>query len=290
MQVNRELERSAGPSRESVVNKPEQIAGQVGAKAASKPDLQTATPATSQAIAVSTAGAARISSVGQAPSSATSAEKIGQLLGGKGQLQPTRAATPSVPVDSQQAASQKNSSQGRSTTARLEQPATSRSSATDVETTKRSEFENLVKNIRMNRGIKSSSATIRLNPPELGRLKIHAQMKDDALSVRVEAMSASTRSLISERSDELVAALRERGIDVERFEVIRLETEQGSASRDEDGSSTALDQRETDHEEGRQASERTNERAVEGPRATEATDREFVEDTVGQKAQLDVRI
>ncbi|NOX58274.1 MAG: hypothetical protein GXP29_05370, partial [Planctomycetes bacterium] len=80
-QVNRELERSAGPSREPVVNKPEQVAGQAGAKAASKPDLQTATPATSQAIAVSTAGAARISSVGQAPSSATSAEKIGQLLG-----------------------------------------------------------------------------------------------------------------------------------------------------------------------------------------------------------------
>jgi flagellar hook-length control protein FliK len=80
-------------------------------------------------------------------------------------------------------------------------------------------FEHLIKSIRLNVGAKSSSATIRLNPPELGRMRIDLRMAEQSLQVKVEVATPRARELITARANELVTALREHGIQVERFEV-----------------------------------------------------------------------
>ncbi|GJM25485.1 MAG: hypothetical protein DHS20C16_19000 [Phycisphaerae bacterium] len=195
-------------------------------------DRSNSNAAPSKAIAVQTTGAAAAANDSSSSKQATSAQRIGQLLAGKTSALATQTAGSEAQTQIGREPSSKNAAQSQSGKARSTGQAQGRTPAEGPEQTKRSEFETLVKSIRMNRGTKSSSATIRLNPPELGKMKIHAQMSDDVLRVRVEAASSAARSLLTERSSELLAALSERGIDVDRFEVVqpeaaRMDLEQG---------------------------------------------------------------
>lgn len=60
---------------------------------------------------------------------------------------------------------------------------------------------------------------LQLDPPELGRLHIHAAMNDGALTLRVRAQTAAAQEIVASRLDELRSGLREQGIRVERAEV-----------------------------------------------------------------------
>ena len=102
------------------------------------------------------------------------------------------------------------------------------SSAADSENTKkptsenirRSEFNRLINQVRLNRGTKTSSATIRLDPPEMGKLKVDVRMVEDVLSVRIETAKPEARQVLQERAGELLAALKEHRIEVDKFEVV----------------------------------------------------------------------
>lgn len=91
---------------------------------------------------------------------------------------------------------------------------------TDDETSaRRGEFAKLMRNVRLNVGQKQSSATIQMNPPQLGRLRIDVRMIDQRLSVQVETQTPESRALMTERAGELIDALRAGGIEVEQFEI-----------------------------------------------------------------------
>jgi len=91
---------------------------------------------------------------------------------------------------------------------------------TDEETSaRRTEFAKLMRNVRLNVGQRQSSATIQMNPPQLGRMKIDVRMTDQRLSVQVETHTIEGRTLMTERASELIDALRAGGIEVERFEI-----------------------------------------------------------------------
>lgn len=61
---------------------------------------------------------------------------------------------------------------------------------------------------------------LQLNPPELGRLIVDLRLDKDNLELRIKADRADVRDLLRSQADTLVAALREHGISVKRFEVI----------------------------------------------------------------------
>jgi len=88
----------------------------------------------------------------------------------------------------------------------------------------------MVETLRMSANQRVSSATMRLDPPELGQLRVHVRMEDDALHVRVEATTQRGLELIASRSAELAAALREHGIHVQHFDVVAAVDTGGDAS------------------------------------------------------------
>jgi flagellar hook-length control protein FliK len=218
-------------------------------------DRSNSIAASSKAIPVATTGAAAASANQTSSQPPTSAQRIGELLSGKTTAQVVRAVGSEVQTVAGREPTSKSALQNQSAKAPSNGPAQKGSQADGPEQTKRSEFESLVKSIRMNRGTKSSSATIRLNPPELGKMKIHAQMSDDVLRVRIEAASSSARHLLTERSSELLAALRERGIDVHRFEVIQPEPVQTDLRQGDEQGANVSDQSFDVQGDGQQAAD-----------------------------------
>lgn len=81
------------------------------------------------------------------------------------------------------------------------------------------EFADLVKSIRMNVGFRRSSAKLQLNPPNLGRVQIDIQMRDNVLQISVRTESDEAAAVLRERADMLRAALEHYGIQIDRFDI-----------------------------------------------------------------------
>jgi len=81
------------------------------------------------------------------------------------------------------------------------------------------DFDKVVELVRANVGTKNSTFTIQLEPPELGRIRLHAALHDDALTVRVQVETQAARSILESRLGELRQALDRQGISMEKFEI-----------------------------------------------------------------------
>lgn len=104
----------------------------------------------------------------------------------------------------------------------------------------RSEFERLVRTIRMQVGPKQSTARLHLRPPELGRIRIDTRMTGNRLEVLVQTQTADARELLQSRMTDLQAALERLGVRMERFELTATAQEwEGNSSdgRADDGRS-----------------------------------------------------
>lgn len=247
----------------------------------------------SKAISVSTTGAAAAANNQAVAKQGSTAQRIGQMLAGKATTQVARGSGTEAQAQVAREPSAKGATQNQTAKARSNSQAQGRSTAEGPEQTKRSEFESLVKSIRLNRGTKSSSATIRLNPPELGKMKIHAQMSDDVLRVRVEASSNEARHLLSERSNELLEALRDRGINVDRFEVVRPESARADLQQGSDQDSNLPDQSLATQSDGQQAANTHARHDSDLPQHLSAQEETQVQDdmvTVAHDARLDVMV
>ncbi len=71
-------------------------------------------------------------------------------------------------------------------------------------------------------------ATLKLDPPELGQLRIDIRMHEAGMTLRVDAENAAAAKLIEARLPELKDALSVHGIRVERSEIIVRTTETGN--------------------------------------------------------------
>jgi flagellar hook-length control protein FliK len=80
-------------------------------------------------------------------------------------------------------------------------------------------FDQLVRALRLRTTARSSSATVRLEPPELGRMLVEVHMDRDALRIAVRTETDAAREIVQHRAAELNAALQRQGIWVQRFEV-----------------------------------------------------------------------
>ncbi len=84
---------------------------------------------------------------------------------------------------------------------------------------RRSEFEALVRSIRLFSGPRRSTARIQLDPPELGRIRVDLRMVDRKLEISVLTHSEAAKAVMQERADLLRTALEHHGIHVEQFDI-----------------------------------------------------------------------
>ncbi len=155
----------------------------------------------------------------------TPAQQVAQLLGAgrAGEVESGRAPTlPAATTNGRQGAADPKTMGRTSSGARSEENSSARQSAgTDAKTSEasRSTFDELVRSIRLQTGARRSSARLQLDPPELGRVYVNIRVEGEQLRIDVRTETAAARELLSGRAEQLVTALEQHGIQVERFEV-----------------------------------------------------------------------
>ncbi|MEW4562245.1 flagellar hook-length control protein FliK [Bremerella sp. JC770] len=122
------------------------------------------------------------------------------------------------------------------------------------------------------------SIKIRLNPSELGQLKVEIKIENGNMTAKIEAENAATRQVLLENLPQLRERLAEANINVQQFEVELM----GQQTPQDGSASTFADQ--SDEQGGSQAGTRHGTEAI-GEEETTASQRE----TVNKEAERDSR-
>ena len=96
------------------------------------------------------------------------------------------------------------------------------SESTESRTTdpaQRSDFDRLVRSVRLNLGGTRSTARLRLDPPELGRIDIEARLDGQRLELLVRTETNAAGELLRSRVAQLRTALGQHGLWIDRFDV-----------------------------------------------------------------------
>jgi len=170
-------------------------------------------------------GSVAPAATGPRSSAANSAQQVAQLLASSraGDVESIRPVQPASGLSGQNASKgQHNGPQpgsvGQQGRAGPGEASTSHAGV-KAEPAQRSPFEKLVRAIRLQTGVKSSSARMHLHPPELGRLHVELRVDGDKIQIDVRTETDSARDLVYERAARLTQALERQGIHVGRFDV-----------------------------------------------------------------------
>jgi flagellar hook-length control protein FliK len=137
-----------------------------------------------RASATSPSGSATIAGAGRA-SPATAAPHDMQRLGATG---PKVAGRPSAPPEPEPRSSDAN-------------------------------IERIVRYLHTRIGKERSVATLRLDPPELGTIRLRMDLRNDQLSLEVETHTAAAQQLLADQAETLRRSLEVSGIHLERLEI-----------------------------------------------------------------------
>lgn len=179
------------------------------------------------------------------------AQQVGQVLAASrgGEVESARAIQPAQEATHTrtQSADQKNSASTLTKSPGDSKPFSSTTKQT--ESTTRSEFDQLVRSIRMKPGLWQSSAKLRLDPPSLGAINIDVRLvgKKIEISVKTESLEAAER--LSQQAAKLKSALQQQGIFIERFDV-SMEDTPHQTDRESESSladTTTQDRQESNH-------------------------------------------
>jgi len=120
--------------------------------------------------------------------------------------------------------------------------------------------ERILRFIQTRVGKDHSTATLRLDPPELGSLRIQLDLCDDELTVQMEARSDAARRVLAEQLDALRQGLESAGLHVAHVELRVAAAPQAELAGDatpqnawtgaQDASPQSRDQSAADHEAG----------------------------------------
>ncbi len=127
--------------------------------------------------------------------------------------------------------------------------------------------------------VKREGGTIvmRLNPENLGLLKVRVETKAGSVNARVEASESSARKLLVDDVESLRSALEAHGVCVEKIEIVRMDDLQGMNAENSRGSGTDLGN------SGRQAEDRQRDGAErrDAMRGLEEAASEFMDEPAG---------
>jgi len=87
-------------------------------------------------------------------------------------------------------------------------------SGREIDSVEPTPFDKLIRSIRLRTGEKLSTAQLRLNPPDLGRLVVDVRMEGARLTVDVRTETAAARDLLQDRVAQLKGALEYHEIPV----------------------------------------------------------------------------
>jgi flagellar hook-length control protein FliK len=76
-----------------------------------------------------------------------------------------------------------------------------------------------VRVVRSRVSAQRAQTTLRLEPPELGRLRLHLDLRGEALALRVDTTTALAHRLLLEDADKLRQGLEVAGVHLERLEI-----------------------------------------------------------------------
>jgi len=114
--------------------------------------------------------------------------------------------------------------------------ATGNASSTDVSPTVGQQIQ---ESIRTSVGEANQQITIRLNPPELGKIFVKFQEQEDQITGILEVSRAQTRVEIQQALPEILRNLQEMGVQIRRLEVVLTSEQERQAPN---GESTAPEQ------------------------------------------------
>jgi len=80
-------------------------------------------------------------------------------------------------------------------------------------------IERILRLIRTQIGAQRSTATLRLEPPELGSIRLRMDLRGDRLTLEVQTETSAAQRLLSEQLDALRRSLEAGGIQLERVEI-----------------------------------------------------------------------
>ena len=76
-----------------------------------------------------------------------------------------------------------------------------------------------MRSIRLQTGLRNSSARLRLEPPELGRIRVDVRLAGDRLAIEIRTETEAATERLIDRVAMLKTALEHHGIHVDRFDV-----------------------------------------------------------------------
>jgi flagellar hook-length control protein FliK len=80
-------------------------------------------------------------------------------------------------------------------------------------------IEEVLRVLKLKATERHSFVRLQLSPPELGQLMIDVRMDDDQMRIRIEATTRDAQELLESRVDLLTTALRDKGVEIDQFEV-----------------------------------------------------------------------
>ncbi len=87
----------------------------------------------------------------------------------------------------------------------------------DIDSTKN--VDNIVKTVKTMVSNNSSSMVIRLDPPELGEMRISIKSGADGMSIEIQAANAKSQQMLQQSSGQLRSALENSGVNVNNVDV-----------------------------------------------------------------------
>lgn len=100
-------------------------------------------------------------------------------------------------------------------------------------------IERFLRVLRNRLGRDGGNLTVRLDPPSLGKLRVHMDIQRDALTLTVDADTLLARRLLSDQSDALRQVVEAAGLRLDRFEVRLADLDHAPSRRESDGSNDA---------------------------------------------------
>ncbi len=190
-------------------------AGTRGSREPAMMGLQTAAAVPQM---VSTGAAERVGTNGRADGAV--ARHVAEILSSGRIAEPESARAAGLPAagDSREASAERKSAQeaaGRQTSGETNSKAAGGGAKTAP-----TEFDELIRAIRLRGGTRNSSARLYLEPPELGRVQIDVRMSGDDIRIAVRAETVEARKLLTQRASALTTALERSGINVEQLDVV----------------------------------------------------------------------
>jgi flagellar hook-length control protein FliK len=126
---------------------------------------------------------------------------------------PQPAAPPTQTTTGAVNASGTQSNVGRTATSFRPQAAPLETGRTDAN------FERILRVLRAQMSQNRSHTTLQLDPPELGKIRLHLDLRADALALRVEPQTHLAYRLLSEHVDSLRDGLHATGVHLEHVEI-----------------------------------------------------------------------